>query len=84
MDLDQLYMTIKNRLFTDLNLTIVDDHQKSISISLHKNILYSSAPYFRKLLTSPFKENNSNDIVIKVPYAGVVYDLIMNLFNKVK
>src|SRR3990172_12802394 len=80
MDYHKLYQATEIGLFTDLTLILKDDCN-SISLNLHKIILYSSSSYFEKLLTS-FKEKNSNNIIIEVRDAQIAYDLIMSSSSK--
>jgi hypothetical protein len=81
MDLEKYYFALKNCLFTDLNLTIINNSKNQIDVDLHKIILYSWCPYFQKLLTSCI-EALSNEILIKVPDANVIYDLIMSCYGQ--
>src|SRR3989304_684981 len=80
MDYQELYNTHKENLFTDLSLKLVDQNN-TITIQLHKNILYSSCIYFRKLLTS-FKERNLNEITIHVPNTFITHDIIMSFYGQ--
>jgi WD40 repeat protein len=80
MDYNKLYSLSKEKLFTDLELTLIDEFNE-ITINVHKYILYSSCIYFEKLLTN-FKEANSNLITIEVPNAYVSYDIIMGFYQQ--
>ena len=80
MNLDELYETFNNELFTDITL-IITDNTNEITIDLHKVILYSSCIYFKKLLTN-FKEKHLNEITIEVPNAFVCYDIIMSFYGQ--
>src|SRR3989337_2255793 len=80
MDYQELYFSLKENLFTDLGLKLVDQ-TNTITIQLHKIILYSSCIYFRKLLTS-FKERNLNEITIQVPNTFIMHDIIMSFYGQ--
>jgi hypothetical protein len=80
MDYNKLYSLTQEKLFTDLVLTLCDTHNQLI-IHVNKNILYSSCPYFEKLLTN-FTEKNLNSITINVPNACVANDFIMTFYNQ--
>src|SRR3990170_8797570 len=80
MDYQELYNSLKENLFTDLSLKLVDQNN-TITIRLHKIILYSSCVYFRKLLTS-CRERNLNEITIQVPNTFIMHDIIMSFYGQ--
>ena len=47
--MNKLQYALDNKLFTDLTLTLQDDHNE-ITCCVHKIILYSNCIYFEKLL----------------------------------
>lgn len=75
----KLQYALNNDIFTDLQLTL-SDAKTNITTNVHKNILYSSAPFFEKLLTN-FKEKNLDEITIIVPNASVTKDIIMSFYG---
>ena len=79
MNSDKLYYYVKEKLFVDLTLTLIDGTNE-ITINVHKNILSCACIYFEKLLTN-FKEKNSNNITITVPNTHVSYDIIISFYN---
>ena len=80
MNYDKLYYYLKEKILTDLTLTLFDGINE-ISISAHKNILSVACVYFEKLLTN-CKEKNSNNITINVPNTHVSYDIIMSFYHQ--
>ena len=80
MNSDRLYYHVKEKLFVDLTLTLIDATNE-ITIDVHKVILSSGCIYFEKLLTN-CKEKNSNNITINVPNTYVSYDIIMSFYNQ--
>lgn len=81
MNFEDLHSLIEKKLYVDLVLVLKDECDEII-IDLHKNILYSSCIFFKKLLTS-CKEKTSNKIIVYVPNVYAAYDTIM-LFYKHK
>src|SRR3972149_5336993 len=80
MDYHKLYGSLKENLFTDLTIILMDGNHH-LTIDLHKIILYSSCIYFEKLLTN-CREKNANSITIIVPNVDVVYDIIMSFYGQ--
>jgi WD40 repeat protein len=74
------YDPTKENLFTDLSLTLIDGIN-SLTMNLHKIILYLSCTYFEKLLTN-CKEKSASNITIEVPNVHVAYDIIMSFYNQ--
>jgi hypothetical protein len=79
MDYNKLYLAAKDKILTDLNLTL-SNHNQNIIINVHKIVLYSSCAYFEKMLTG-FKEKLLNDILIEVPNIYITYDIIMSFYG---
>ena len=77
--MDKLQYALDNQIFTDLKLTLQDDHHE-ITLYVHKIILYSKCVYFEKLLTN-CKEKYLDDISISVPNAFVCHDIIMSFYG---
>src|SRR3990172_6759553 len=80
MDYHKLYSSLKENLFTDLTIVLIDGNHHLTS-HLHKIILYSSCIYFEKLLTN-CREKNANSITISVLNVDVIYDIIMSFYGK--
>src|SRR3990172_12949961 len=80
MDYHKLYSSLKENLFTDLTIVLIDGNHH-LTIDLHKIILYSSCIYFEKLLTN-CREKNANSITIIVPNVDVIYDIIMSFYGQ--
>lgn len=73
------YSVTKDKLFTDLALTLYDDTNE-ITINLHKIILYIRCIFFKKLLTSCC-EKILNEIKIWVPNVYVARDIIISFYD---
>ncbi len=80
MNLEKIYLTAKDGIFSDLKL-ILKDQNSEIIMNVHKHMLYACSPYFEKLLTN-CKEANMNEITIIVPNASVCYIIIMSFYGK--
>ncbi|AEQ60458.1 hypothetical protein [Acanthamoeba polyphaga mimivirus] len=80
MDFNKLYVLAQNNLFTDITI-ILKDESNEIMLNLHKNIIYSSCIFFEKLLTS-FKEKESSKIILNVPNAIIVNDIIWDFYGQ--
>src|SRR5271154_3916707 len=75
-----LFELVTEGTFIDLHLTL-KDHNNTINIGVHKCIVSSGSPYFRKMLTS-CKEKNLNNITVEVPNAHIAHDVIMSFYNQ--
>ncbi len=78
--MENLYLTVTNNIFSDLELTLKDTNTEII-LTVHKHILYTFSPYFKNLLTN-CKEATMNKILINVPNAYVCSDIIMSFYQK--
>lgn len=81
MNLNNLYKQVEDKLFTDLELTLVDSEKNEITINVHRCVLYASSTYFQKLLTT-FREKDQKQIKSEVPNAYVMYDIIMSFYGQ--
>jgi len=61
MDLNKSYQDLHNKIFTDVELILIDPNE-SISIHVHKNILAFSSDYFYGLFTVGNEKNKSISI----------------------
>ncbi|AZL89608.1 BTB/POZ domain-containing protein [Megavirus baoshan] len=80
MDFNFLFNDLDQKIFTDLSL-ILSDNDNTITIDVHKIVLYCSCIYFRKILT--FNETGDKIIKINVPNVYVARDIIESFYNKV-
>lgn len=91
MDQLSIYAAYTQGLFTDLvlilnnSITLSQNGQvmleASVTINVHRIILYSCCLYFQKLLTAP-KEREEKQISITVPNANIVHDIIMSFYGQ--
>jgi WD40 repeat protein len=70
---------MESSISNKINLTIVDKKNSLVLKSLDREKLFLSSTYFQSLLSAGFKEKNSSEITIEVPYAKIAHDLIMRL-----
>ena len=80
MNNNKLIDAYDKQLFTDLKL-ILTDESNTITMLIHKIILFANCTYFEKMLTG-YKEAEQNEIVIHVPNAYVAYDIIISFYGK--
>ncbi|AGF84855.1 hypothetical protein QJ854_gp927 [Moumouvirus goulette] len=80
MDFKLLKQDLDDKLFTDLSLILSDDNN-TITIDVHKIVLYSSCIYFRKLLT--FGKTKEKIIKINVPDVFVSKNIIESFYDRV-
>jgi WD40 repeat protein len=80
MNYIKAYDPREENLFTDLSL-ILTDGTSTLTMNVHKIILYLSCPYFEKLLTN-FREKDATHITIEVENIYVAYDIIMAFYNQ--
>ncbi|AGD92936.1 putative BTB/POZ domain-containing protein [Megavirus lba] len=80
MNFELLHNDLNQKLFTDLSL-ILSDGNNTITIDVHKIVLYCSCIYFQKLLT--FNETAEKMIKINVPNVYVAHDIIESFYDKV-
>lgn len=78
MSSNKLLKSFANGIFTDLKLTLVDDNQQSITINIHKIILYANCTFFEKLLL--FNDSNVTEKTINVPNVYVCRDIIQSFY----
>jgi len=81
MDTTIFLELVKTNLFSDLMLILHDGVNDDIILNVHKNILFVSNIYFRKLLTN-CKEKFANKITITVPNVLVTNDIIMSFYGQ--
>lgn len=84
MDSLSTWQLYQSKLFTDVRI-ILQDHlsSESITMDLHKCILYSSgSKYFQKLLTTNFKEKDKSELIIQVPNTNICKDIIESFYHK--
>ena len=80
MLLSRLEKTYRENIFADLVLILSDD-TCSITINVHKHILYASgSDYFCALLTR-FKDKDSHQLSIVVPCAPICKDIIESFYG---
>ena len=75
-----LHLLIEDNVFSDITVVLSDGTNK-LELGLHKNILYCSCQYFRRMLTN-FKEKAADTIELIVPHAYVTHDIIMGFYQK--
>ncbi|QGR54364.1 btb/poz domain-containing protein [Moumouvirus maliensis] len=80
MDFKILKKDLEDKLFTDLTL-ILFDGDNTLTIDVHKIVLYSSCVYFRKLFT--FSKTVEKIIRINVPNVYISRDIIRSFYDKV-
>ncbi|AAV50310.1 putative BTB/POZ domain-containing protein [Acanthamoeba castellanii mimivirus] len=78
MSSNKLLKSFTEGIFTDLKLTLVDDYQQSITINVHKIILYIKCTFFEKLLL--FNDGNITEKTINVPNVYVCRDIIESFY----
>ncbi|AEQ60333.1 WD40 superfamily protein [Acanthamoeba polyphaga mimivirus] len=78
--MDNLKVLFEENLFSDLQL-IVEDSNESIVLNVHRNILYFSCDFFKKLLIGPFSETNDKSIKITVHNAKITSCVIKNFYG---
>jgi len=81
MNFNKLFGLTTKKLFTDLALTLKDD-TSTMTLNVHKSVLYASSPFFEKLLMTQCKEGDANEITIIIPNAQIVYDIIMSFYQQ--
>ncbi|AVL95240.1 WD40 repeat protein [Moumouvirus australiensis] len=80
MDFKILKKDLEDKLFTDLTLILCDNND-TITLDVHKIVLYCSCVYFQKLLT--FGKTIEKIIKINVPNVYISKDIIRSFYNKV-
>jgi BTB/POZ domain len=60
---------------------ILTNGTNQYGMNCDKNILSSSAPYFKSLFSN-FKEKDADVVTITVPNIPVSYDIIMEFYNQ--
>ncbi|AKI79759.1 putative BTB/POZ domain-containing protein [Acanthamoeba polyphaga mimivirus] len=78
MSSNKLLKSFVDGIFTDLKLTLVDDYKQSITINVHKIILYANCVFFEKLLL--FNDSNVTEKTINVPNVYVCRDIIESFY----
>ncbi len=77
--MNQLYKNI-NR-FNDIKIILKDDFNIE-NLFLHRIILSTYVPYFDKLFSNKFSEDNLNEIEIFVPNSKIRSDIILSIYGK--
>lgn len=78
--MDNLKILFEENLFSDLQL-IIEDSNESIVLNVHRNILYFSCDFFKKLLVGPFSETNNKSIKITVHNSKITSCVIKNFYG---
>ncbi len=66
--------------FTDVTI-IFKDNKNKIELKLHKIILITYVPYFKKLFLNDFCDSKSDEIIINVTTAQIAYYVIMSFYG---
>ncbi len=74
------HLLIDDNALSDITVVLSDGINK-LKLSLHKNILYCSCEYFKRMFTN-FKEKTADTIELIVPHAHVTHDIIMGFYQK--
>ncbi|AKI79887.1 putative BTB/POZ domain and WD-repeat protein [Acanthamoeba polyphaga mimivirus] len=78
--MNNLKVLFEENLFSDLRL-IIEDSNESIILNVHRNILYLSCDFFKKLLTGPFSETKDKSIKITVHNAKITSCVIKKFYD---
>lgn len=81
MDFSKLYQDLSDKKFTDVEITLVDDHDK-MTIFAHRNILACSSEYFYKLFTFNIESVQQKMFRITVCDSKIAYDIIMSFYGQ--
>lgn len=63
MDLHKLYDDINNKIYTEIEITLIDTKDKII-INVHKNVLGLTSEYFHKLFNFGIEKINHNYVLM--------------------
>lgn len=81
--LQQIRQAATEKVLTDLRLTLVDIHNDTIEMNVHKIFLYAGCEYFRKMFGSNFVERNMTELTVNdVPEVNVASDIIDSFYGK--
>lgn len=80
MDFLELQSNLDNKFLTDFCL-VLKDTQNEITVDVHKIILASSCPYFKKLFSFG-EETIHNRAVVNIIDAKIAFDLVMSFYGK--
>ncbi|AGC02349.1 BTB/POZ domain-containing protein [Acanthamoeba polyphaga moumouvirus] len=72
---------LESGIFSDLSLEI-SDSEDVVHMNVHKCILYSRSPYFRKILDGGFREQNEDNITLWVENANFTKIIIESFYGK--
>lgn len=80
MDLAELFKDLFNKCYTDVYLSLVDNHE-IININVHKTVLANACNYFNKLFN--FQDNkNKSHFYIRTNNSKIANDIILSFYGK--